>query len=256
MPNLSEADTLYLGDQEVTKVMLGTEEVWPGTFDPLSLGGLVIWFDASWLAQALGDGAELPYWPNQGSGPTGTIIGTPGPVMRWNALNGLPVVRFAVNEGRVRMTGTGVDKDYTLIYASRIWGYNAQRVVNANYPPSNLLFGYWYGYRDVAYSTPGFFVPNTQAAHTPPSWPWYLYSGDGAAAPTYTPRLFKNGVLLGAGAGSTDGWMGYFNISGYQEPGAAETSDCEIAEVLLYNHKLTDAERAEVEDYLRVKWGL
>jgi hypothetical protein len=49
MPNLSEADTLYLGDQPVTAAYLGETLVWPLAFDPLSLGGLVIWFDASQL---------------------------------------------------------------------------------------------------------------------------------------------------------------------------------------------------------------
>ena len=159
------------------------------------------------------------------------------------------------------MTGTGVDKDYTLVYLSRIYGYAGQRVVNANYPPSNLLFGYWYGQRDVAYSTPGFFTPNTQQPHSPPAWPWYLYSADGDSAGPgttfwYTPRFFKNGVLMGEGSGSNDGWMGYFNISGYQDPGTAETSECEVAEVLLYNHKLADADRQMVEQYLRNKWGV
>jgi hypothetical protein len=244
---------IYVGSVEAGAIFKEEEKAWP-VWTPADFPGLSIWFDASQLG--LADGAAVSPWPNLGSGADGPVIGTPAPVVRANALNSLPVVRFAVDQGRIRMTGTGVDKDYTLVYVSRIYGYGGQRVVNANYPPANLLFGYWYGNRDVAYSTPGFFTPNTQTPHTPPTYPWFLYSGDGASTPSYVPRFFKNGVLLGSGPGSSDGWMGYFNISGYQEPGTAETSECEIAEVLLYNRKLSDTERIQVEDYLRAKWGL
>jgi hypothetical protein len=42
------------------------------------------------------------------------------------------------------------------------------------------------------------------------------------------------------------------NISGYAN--TEDTCDCEIAEVVLYNRKLSDSDRQTVEGYLRKKW--
>jgi hypothetical protein len=38
--------------------------------------------------------------------------------------------------------------------------------------------------------------------------------------------------------------------------GYAETSTCQIAEVILYDSVLTRAQIVGIEEYLRVKWGL
>jgi hypothetical protein len=46
-------------------------------------------------------------------------------------------------------------------------------------------------------------------------------------------------------------------ISGYTDDAAVATSqesDCEIAELVMYNRKLSDTERQTVENYLRTKW--
>jgi hypothetical protein len=69
--------------------------------DPQSIAGLKVWLDASQLA--LADGAALASWPDlSGAGNHGAIVGTPGPAVRANAINGQRVVRFKANEGRVR----------------------------------------------------------------------------------------------------------------------------------------------------------
>jgi hypothetical protein len=82
-----------------------------------------------------------------------------------------------------------------------------------------------------------------------------MYSADGSTTGTYTPRLFKDGTLISTypTPPAPDGWGGSFNLSGYGTS-TEETCDCEIAEVLLYDHQLTDGERGQVEDYLYEKW--
>jgi hypothetical protein len=228
-------------------------------FSPSDLSGLAIWFDASQLG--LADGAAVSPWPNLASGgKPGTVVGTPAPIVRANALFGMPVVRFRISEGRVRISGiAGLDKEFTLVYVARIAGPNAGRIVSATYPPTNMLFGWWTTYMDIGYSTTGgFFVPDTRTAWTSA---WKLYSGDApAASPTWEVRLFSDGVFLGSGAraapGPSDGWGGTFNISGYDATGTQETNDCEVAEVALYDRKLADADRQQVEGYLRDKWIL
>ena len=210
--------------------------------------GLAVWLDAS--ALGLADGAAVSPWANLGSGPDAPIVGTPAPTLQTNELNGLPVVRFALNEGRVRMTGSGVDDTWTVAYVGRISGAVAARVVGAIYPPPNMIIGWHGALQDVAYNTGGgFYTPGGTAA-TPN---WKLYSADGTTGGS--GRLFSDGMLYSSSNGAlTDGWDGSFAISGYDATGLAETSDCEIAEVVVYDRVLTDVERQQVEDYLRAKW--
>lgn len=214
-------------------------------FSPADIAGLTIWLDASQTASA-------NPWHNLGSGTNPSVVGTPDPVLAPNALNGLPVIQLSTGAGRYRFSGTGVTANYTLVYVGRMRGpYPVGRVITAVYSEGgNLLYGFWQGYQDVAFAG-GFFVPDTRAGFSPPS-DWKLYSGD--ADPT-NARLFSNGVLLGQYP-PTEGFGNYFAISGYHLTADAETCDCDVAEVLLYNRKLTDAERVQVEGYLRSKWGL
>ena len=248
MPLLNTASAIYLGDQEVDRVYAGSELVWPpppaAGFSPDELSGLAVWFDASKLN--LSDGAAINSWPNLGSGPTGTIVGSPSPVARTNALQGRRVARFRPSEGRLRIpSNSGVHLDWTLVYVGRLVGPTPGRVVNATYPPNNLVVGFWNGNEDVLYDNG--FAGNT---YKPWTTDWKLYSGDGSDSPRET-RLFSDGALLGSTPTSA-GWGGTFNISGYAA--TEETCDCEVAEVVQYDRKLSDTERQQVEDYLREKW--
>ena len=91
----------------------------------------------------------------------------------------------------------------------------------------------------------GFTSPNTQTAWTTD---WKLYSGDGT---TGLSRLFSDGVFMGSTT-TAAGWGGTLNVSGYA--GTEETCDAEVAEIVMYNRKLSDVERQQVEGYLRAKW--
>jgi hypothetical protein len=218
------------------------------SFLPTDLSGLAIWFDASQLG--LADGAAVNPWPNLANAALpGTMTSGLPAVVRANAVKGQPVVRFTVSEARMRMLGMGVNLDYTLAYVARIVG-TPGRIVTAQYPPYNFLLGFWNGNKDVAYDQ-GFYSPSSTGV-TVVTGEWKLYSADGNSA-SYLPRLFSDGALLGTGGGGT-GWGGTFNISGYDPSTSAESCDCEVAEVLLYNRQLSDADRQQVEAYLRGKW--
>jgi hypothetical protein len=47
-----------------------------------------------------------------------------------------------------------------------------------------------------------------------------------------------------------------YALSGYEDATAGETMDCDIAELLIYDTKLSDANRILCEEYLRAKWGI
>jgi hypothetical protein len=265
MALLKDAKKVYTGSTLATKVYMGNALAWPLAFVPSQLSGLKIWLDASHLAGA--DGSAVSPWPNLAAGGvSGTIVGTPAPQISTAKLNGNKVVRFKANEGRVRMPGNGVIHAHTLVYVSRMIGPTPGRVVCAAYPEPNFLIGWWNGKMNVAYSTSGAFFSPTGSdglawdAQGIPS-PWIMYSSDADAAPSFIPRMFRSGTLLATSvntgtAGINDGFNDTFDISGYAPTTSEETCDCEIAEVCLYDHRLTDPERQQVENYLKQKWGL
>jgi hypothetical protein len=261
MALLNTADKLYLGSSQVDAAYLGATKVFPA-FKPSAITGLAVWLDASSLSGSAGSAVDP--WPNKvAGGPPGTMVGTPAPKISTNTLNGKKLVRFTVSEGRMRMTGHSVELTYTLAYVARGapgGSYLAGRFVTAVYPPTNFLVGYWNGFEDVGYSTSGsFWLPDNRPSV---STSWHLVSSDAGPGDTaWSPRMFSNGVFLNqstatVGNRGQDGWLGSLNISGYDAASAAETCDIEMAELILYDHQLTDPERVQVESYLRSKWGL
>jgi hypothetical protein len=248
MPLLNDASALRLGSLTVDKAFMGTTQVWPPEdqpeFYPDELAGLALWYKADWTEYYVGQPVNFNWTDISGNEKDLVLVGTPPPTFQEK--DGYPVIRFTTSEGRFRHASTGVTTEWTLVYVARLIGPTPGRVVDATYPPSNLLVGFWNGYQDVMYDN-GFTSPNTQTAWTTD---WKLYSGDGTAG---LSRLFSDGVLLGSTTTSA-GWGGSFNISGYGSTGVEETCDCEVAEIVMYNRKLSDVERGQVEEYLRVKW--
>ena len=226
----------------------------PGGPQPPVTSGLAIWLDASRLG--LADGATIDSWPNLANP---TLAGSQlnvspyRPVLRANALNGRPVARFPVNSG-LRWSGTGIDLNWTVIYVGHIVTYTGSgRIVTSTYPPSNLLVGYWSLYEDVAY-VEAFLTPD---AKKPQTSEWRMYSATGEGTPGDAKAWFYNdGVFLSGNHPVTGGWKGYFNLNGYNASGVEETCECEVAEVVMYDRRLTDTERQQVEGYLRAKWML
>jgi hypothetical protein len=255
MTTLNYADKVYLGSSLASAVYIGANKVWPA-FKPNDLTGCTIWLDASQLN--LANGAAVSSWTNLGSGPQPTILGTPAPTFQTNVLNTtLPVVRITGGQGQWRFASTGVDKDYTIIYVGRKWSLRAGRVIAANTSNAsagNILWGFHGTEYESAHVESWMVTPGPSGGVTANTI-WKLYSGDTTSAAA--ARLFSDGVYLGATAGiPAKGLAGTLCIGGYEDGARAQEPDSEIAELILYNRKLTDAERRQVEQYLRIKWGL
>jgi len=218
--------------------------------------GLQLHFDAS--ALALANGAAVSPWPNLAQpGIPGNMVGSPAPTFQTGQINdGKGVVRFRAGQGMLRATAIGVSTPFTLAYVAHYIGANAtqQRIVSTDYPPNNFLIGFWGpsggpGYFDTVYD--GGWAsgePSTVATLA-----WKLYSADqsGVNVPT---RLFSDGTLVRSGGSGSQNFGGTFHLSGQDPTAATESSDCEVAEVFLYNRQLSDAERQQLENYLRNKW--
>ena len=228
-----------------------------GIFRPTDIDELMVWLDADQIG--LADGAAVSPWLDlSGFGNDGNIVGTPAPVLKANMLNGLPVVRFKANEGRVR--GTGPFTDLTILYIVRRWGTTLGRALTATYPGTaafNFLVGLHTSSADWMYDNGNVNSPPGWAGDmaTPPT-AWRMYGADATSDPSYKSRFFIDGVQTGVEWTAGQGMGGTYNLSGYSATGVEETMDCDVAELIIYGLKLGDAERIQVEDYLRAKWGL
>lgn len=247
MPLLNDADAAYMGTTKAKRIYRGSTLVWED-WNVATPGGLRIHLDAADYTPGS--------WPNRvASGATPTFVGTPLPIKADGVLNGRPVVRFAFNEARLRLYGSGVTTNWTLAYVARMLpGPAYGRILNGIYPPANILFGWWNGFQDVAYDN-GFMDPNTQASVVPNVWKMYSADGSTLEGPQPMTRFFGDGVLKGTWT-SGQGWSGRLGINGYDPDNIQETCNSEVAEVILYDKRLPDVDRQAVEAYLRTKWGL
>jgi hypothetical protein len=220
--------------------------------DPRTIPGLTIWLDASQLPQAPGEAVD-PWLDMSGNDLHGGVVHTPAPVLVDDVRNGYPAVRITAPYGRYRWTDTGVDKDFTVVYVARMSELlNQGRVFSAIYPTANTLFGWHLGSMDIMYAGDGFGEPGVNQTITTD---WKMYSADGASAPVFVPRLFSNGVFLTGTTEKSQGLGGTMALSGYEADSSAEMTSCDVTELLLYNRKLDDTERQQVEGYLREKYG-
>lgn len=248
MTVLNHADGARIGAKQATGVYVGAEQIWP-PFAPSSIPGLTIWLDADHLA--LADGAAVSPWPNLANPALpGAILGSPAPKIRANALDRLPVVRFSADEGAVVMDGTNVGTNFTIVFLARMVGPTAARIVAGDINYTNLALGWVAGNQDTAYAYGANYFGN------PVPWTddWKLYSVD-EGDPGDEPRFFSDGVLLGQAVSvATVGFDSTLVISGLGMDDGTQTSDCEVAELVLYDHLLTDPQRQRVESYFRAKW--
>lgn len=244
---IKDAKKLYLGGTQATAVYAGSTKVWP-QFSPADLSGLAVWHDAADYTSGS--------WPNKAvGGDQPAFVGTPHPQISPVAKNGRPLVRFTANEGRLRGT-CSMTRDYTLVYATQFWGTNVGRSFATVYPGTNtcnVVGGFHSSSIDWCYENGN--------VNTPSGWQndihgWRLYSIDSRLTPTPVVRFFISGVQSGVDWPDGHGLGGRYNLSGYDLTGAQETMDCEVAELVLYNRRLSDTDRQKVEGYLRVKWAL
>jgi len=249
VPVLNTANKVMVGTQAASALYLGTTKVWSSAFDPKSIAGLAVWLDAADV------GTITTQWPDKsGLSHHGTIVGSPAPTVQSGTLNGKAVVRFKVNEGRVRGACPAITYTYTFIYVVRMIGPAVGRVLTTAYPPPNWLVGFHTSGMDWVYDNNS---ASSVVGYPPLPTPWklYTYTADTALQPSSYSDFYSNGVRLGGLTGG-GGVNGLYHLSGYDPAGTQETCDCEVAELLLYDRRLSDVERQQVEGYLRTKWGL
>ena len=213
----------------------------PGSIDsrlyansPLSIPGCRLWFRADSLA--LNDGDLISAWSDEsGYGTNAVSAGVNRPTFKTNIVNGLPVVRCAgshwLNHGALILANA----TYFVVW-SRTGAANNDYVLGT----SGTIYSYlqystsWYVYQSI-------FIAVAMAAGT------FMLKCNRYNGVNY--QRYTNGVAEASQAGAGGVNLRYIGA-------VVGACNGDIAEVIIYQTALTDAERSIVDVYLRLKYAL
>jgi hypothetical protein len=208
-------------------------------FSPLIFSGLLVWTDASTLN--LANNTALTTWTNRGTQGTVNCTGT----FLTNQLNGLGIVRFTT-ANTYSIASQPIPSAYSMFFVSRQRGGTNRRVLQG--ATGNYLYGYWNGGKNRLWVEGN---PNQLGGLTSDS-NWDLFSHTRTQNSAFIWNY--NGTTSYSAASSFNGPLTGLTINTGGAGG--ESSDCDIAEIILYNSVLTTLQVQQLEGYLAWKWGL
>jgi lysophospholipase L1-like esterase len=231
----------------------GTTPAAPDSPDDIT--GLVQWLKADAIV-GLSDGDLISTWPDSsGNGKDAAQTGSLRPVYKTGILNSLPVARFAAPDPYFN---TG---DFSILTGAEVF---VVLKLNNDPPTSDANSGLWtYGSAGS-----GTLFPYTGDSNI------YDDFGTTARKTTVNPATSMAAGFFIYGVHSAAGdWSNYFNGTvlfhtatntvgftttaklGYSAPGGF-TLDGDIAEFIMYDHKLSSSDRSVVISYLQAKYGI
>ena len=211
------------------------------SFVPTSITGGIMWLDATLLSGA--NGATITTWTS--ATPSYSLNMTGNGILSTNVLNGKQVI--SVNTSQTyTISNTGyTSASFTFFFVSRQTGGTNSRVFFGN---GNTLYGYWGGAKSQLYME-GWLAPvQTPASDT--NWDIYTITRNSSGAGVFS----RFGTTIASYGSSGAGMTGFYINTGGSYPG--EKSDAQIAEVIIYNVQVADADCRKIEGYLAWKWGL
>jgi hypothetical protein len=258
MTLLNTASAVRLGSNTVSRVYAGATIVWP-TVIPKQVPGLLWWLDASKLVGA--NGAAIASWSDlSGNNHNCGTAGLTPPAIS-SAVNGLTVARFTGSQS-MQVAGLGTEMSGRNQWSVMLMLYPT---TYSNYPivltsPTTKAWD-WV----LEYDTNCQFYVGSQNGHyrcfIPPSPP---------AVPAWT--MFS----ITAQSSGTRLWLNQSEITNYRPGGSGDLTfpipdlgidailgayydkqfgyGGNVAELLAYDHALTDTERQKLESYLQGKW--
>lgn len=207
---------------------------------PNELPGLVTWLDTSDLSGT--DGDLVTTWTDKASGHNDmtTNVGHE-PTLATGVLNGHPVISFTPSDVLYNES-LSIPDTWTVMVVERFSGATKSRLLKGY--TGNWLLGGWGGMYNIAY-----YEGWVHESGPPGDTMWRLYEGTSDGT---TGSLYTGGQLI-AQAGAVSAPQGLsFNIGDFGN----ESSDLQVAEIVVFNRKLSDNERMRLERYFHAKWGV
>ena len=212
----------------------------PGPFeDPASLPGLVLWLQSDALT-GLAEGAPVVTWPDRsGAGNHASqTVASKRPVYRAGVVNGLPAVQFdAADDGMATAADPGAPLTIVVVYASRAAA--SGHALNGGF---SFFMGPYVGrYRNYTgqYAT----GPSVTAGR------WLAQTMRQSSA---LAELFIDGVFTA----STTRTANPAPLKLAREGSYGAILDGWVAEVIVYERALDDAELADVHEWVRQRYAL
>ena len=212
--------------------------------------GAVLHLDASTLA--LANGAAVTALANLGSGGA-SLTASPNvtgqnPTFNAAALNGLGTIHMTGQQGLITASNLGITGN-----ADRSVFVVMRRASGANMNLTTGTLGYDVAYGISDQNTGVLYLPYTYGPSdltftAPPAGTYRIYEVTRSGNISYG---YLNGVLQGSKNVAINTSGGKVQI-GYRTDGQQVSGD--LAEVLIYNSYLNDAQRQQVEVYLQAKW--
>ena len=239
-----------LGDTAAASVSGG--KIWTAgytsisaAFLPSSIGGRIIHTDAYTLTNT--DGQSLAIWPNAG---TGGQIDCTNVVVNTNVLNGYRVVTFGTTSTWIPQNNTNLTS-YSIFYVARQLNLENTTILQNSESMSPQSFGYISGYKKVFNID---MTPFADGSKSVSNNSWDMISHTRTTTGPYVMNW--DGSLLYSGATSSGSSLTKPIIGQPPSSMLPLSSDCQVAEILIYNSVLSSDNVAKVEGYLAWKWGL
>ncbi len=242
---------------------------WISSETPQLFSGLAIWYDAAKTSTINGgtfsDGTTVTALTNRATGTNGAA-GSAGrePTVQngvGDTLNGYPVIRFATatTYDNIRFTTNAFDNatGWTVVMLAKTvitGGFNPTLFMITNSAQSSLTGVRYFGGSQFSFTTP--VGSASVASNIDPDGTWKIvtarYDSTAAAASRCTFRWAKTNITVTNGGTPPSGIVP--DTATYVETMSAFDGD--LAEQVIYNRALSDAEITTLEDYLSSKWGV
>ena len=212
-----------------------------GVFDPTSIAGCSLWLSADKMG--LSDGASVTSFTDY-SGNARHLAGGGSATYKVNIINGKPVVRFTTASGLY--TNYNFGKPFTVLYVAKQNDTGTGRILQGY--ANNWLLGWWNNILDNAYFTGWISTQQTSPAKDTNPRLYVATMDSGIVAYMYSKltQLWTTSITGGSGPNGLT-----INASS-----SGEATNCDVAEVIVYNSVLSSADRTTVTNYLASKYNL
>ncbi len=238
----------------------GLSGLFGGIDIPLTIDGLQLWLkgdegtfqDSAKVAQAFSDGDVIGAWADQsGNGNDLTQITTSlKPGLRLNVLNTRQVVRFDGTDDRLTNSSFSLAQPMTMFIVSRVFAsdVNGATFIDSFDNVICILF------QNSIATTFGVNAGGSFSTANDNNWNIHNVEFDGASS-----EWFINGASVDTGNVGANGYSGLSigDARGNPNPVLANFAlEGDIAEILIYNSILSDADRQIIENYLNGRYAI
>lgn len=212
-------------------------------------GGLVMWMDAADdTTFSYSSGTTVSQWRDKSGFGYHMVPVSAGPT-RNAFLNSRKVLAFTTSQDIQNLSIDLRTSPYTVFIVSRYTSPSAGtgRILTSNGGYNNWLLGHWASETNKYYAN-GWVYSTYVALDTN----WKLYLGDWGGPSNDLANFYGAGTAITTN--SADASAGPWTLGINANSG--ERSNCEAAEIIVFNRLLSTTERKQIHTYLGQKWGI